>query len=77
MRLSVDPTDPGYGATQNVSVTVDGVTVTSRCYTADEELGKAWCFKHNDKDRPYFDPDIPSCLLTEVLKGKVVITLGA
>ncbi len=77
MRLSVKKDDPGFDAdTQHCQIFVDGLDVTARCYTADEEEGKAWCFKHNELGEVFCDPatDKPAA---EVLSGKVVIVLGA
>jgi len=77
MRLSVRKDDPGYDvAAQHCQVFVDGIDVTVRCHTADEEEGKAWCFKHNELGRPFRDPATDEAA-QEVLAGEVVILLNA
>lgn len=74
MRLSVRENDPGYDErAMGCTILVDGVDVTRRCHTADEEEGKAWCFKHNERDRPFVDNSRK--VVEEVLTGKVVIVL--
>ena len=76
MRISVRKDDPGFHPkAMQCTIFVDGVDVTNRCYTADEEQGKAWCFKHNKENRPFLDPDTPNKVAAEVLTGKVVIIL--
>ena len=76
MRLSVVKEDPGYrGSFTPCSILVDGIDITSRCYTADEELRKAWCFMHNEEGRTFVDPNDPSRAATELLEGKVEIEL--
>lgn len=74
MRLSVREDDPGYSpqATFRCKVFVDDVEVTTRCHTADEEQGKAWCFKLNELGEKFRDGDRAA---EEVLTGKVVIIL--
>ena len=78
MRLSVRKDDPGFNqeATLHCSIFVNGVNVTERCHTADEEEGKAWCFKHNELGRPFTDPNFPDRAVEEVLTGKVIILLN-
>ena len=84
MRISIRKDDPGYdyrttlrrGHGWDVSIFVDGVDVTGRCHTADEEEGKAWCFKHNELGIPFTDPDFPDRAVEKVLTGKVVILLN-
>lgn len=73
MRLSVDKDDPGYGETSRVKILVNGVDVTKRCYTADEEEGKAYCFKHNAEGHVYVEPNNPPQAAQEILEGKVEI----
>ncbi len=72
MRLSIREDDPGYGPTQNCKVFVDDVEVTARCHTADEEQGKAWCFKLNELGEKFIDQAYDK-VAEEVLTGKVVI----
>ncbi len=78
MRLSIREDDPGYNlaATNHCTVFVNGLDVTARCHTADEEEGKAWCFKHNEEERKFMDPATGEPA-TEVLVGDVVILLDA
>lgn len=78
MRLSVRESDPGYNheVTRHCSIFVDGVNVTERCHTADEEEGKAWCFKCNELGQKLVDPDFPDRAAEEVLTGKVLILLN-
>lgn len=77
MRLSVDKNDPGYDseALKNCRSFVDGVEVTDRCYTADEEEGKAWCFKHNEMGQVFMDSATGE-IVKEILVGDVVIMIG-
>ncbi len=77
MRLSVREDDPGYDsqATLGCRVFVDGVDVTTRCHTADEEKGKAWCFKLNEFGDKFKDPERGGAA-EEVLTGEVVILQG-
>ncbi len=76
MRLSVRRDDPGHSPEAlRCRVFVDGVDVTNRCFTADEEEGKAWCYAHNDRGQPYANSWGKP--VEEVLKGKVEIRLRA
>lgn len=76
MRLSIREDDPGYDKrAMGCSVFVDGVEVTNRCFTADEEQGMAWCFKHNEFGNSFPDPDNSNNPAEEVLTGKVIIVL--
>ncbi len=79
MRLSIRESDPGYDARacQSCTVFVDGVDVTGRCYTADEEEGKVWCFKHNELGQTFVDPDNEDKAAEEVLTGTVLIVLNS
>lgn len=76
MRLSVRKDDSGYNpeALDNCRSFVDGVDVTARCYTADEEEGKAWCFKLNELGQKFIDPETNEPAV-EVLSGEVIIVL--
>ena len=76
MRVSVDSDDPGYvnfTGYGRTTITVDGVDVTKRCYTADEGLGVAYCFDLNDKGDIFMDPFTDDVARTEV-HGLVKIT---
>ena len=74
MRLSIREDDPGYDRrAMGCIVFVDGVDVTNRCFTADEEKGMAWCLKHNELGRCFCDSS--NNIVEEVLTGKVVIVL--
>ena len=77
MRLSVRKDDPGYDAEalKDCRAFVDGIEVTDRCVTADEEEGKAWCFKHNEEGRAFVD-DATGNPAEEILTGDVVIMIG-
>lgn len=80
MRLSIREEDPGYNddATRHCRVLLDGVDVTGRCHTADEEEGKVWCYKWNAEGKPFVDPDHPDKgAVEEILTGKVLIVLNA
>ena len=59
------------------TVLVDGVDVTERCHTADDEEGKAWCFKRNADGKLFVDPADPDHAAEEVLTGRVEIILDA
>lgn len=74
MRSSFRKGDPGYTTRVFGKVTVDGVAV-KKCFTADEELGEAWCYATSEQ----------GVILTEIRdgvrqtvevchRGKVVIT---
>ena len=74
MRISVHRDDPGYFRdTSKTIILVNGLDVAKRCYTADEEEGKAYCFKHDEKGKVYIDPDNPNQAAQEILEGKVEI----
>ncbi len=77
MRLSVDKDDPGYDsdALQNCKAFIDGVEITERCYTADEEEGKAWCFKLNELGNKFID-EATGEAAKEILIGEVIIMVG-
>ncbi len=77
MRLSADKDDPGYDAEalKDCKSFVDGVEITNRCYTADEEEGKAWCFKLNELGNKFID-DATGEAAKEILSGEVVIMIG-
>ena len=78
MRLSVIEDDPGYRnltITSSCSIHLDGIDITNRVFTADEELGKVWCFKKNEEGNSFLDPNDPSRAATELLEGKVKIEL--
>lgn len=72
MRVSIRQDDPGYNSAVafNCSILVDGVDVTLRCFTADEEKGIAICYKHNEDGEPYIDL---GRMAEETLHGKVEI----
>lgn len=78
MRLSIVESDPGYDmkATSRCKVLVDGVDVTNRCHTADEEERKAWCYKLNEFGKKFASPDRTK-VVQEVLTGDVKILLNA
>lgn len=77
MRLSIREDDPGYDprAIKDCKAFVDGVEVTERCHTADEEEGKVWCFKHNEIGQPFID-QATGKTAEEILIGKVIILVG-
>ena len=77
MRLSIRKDDPGYDKkAMGCIIFVNGVDVTSRCYTADEEKGMAWCFKHNELGHSFLDPNNSNNPAEEVLTGEVIIILS-
>ena len=84
MRLSIGEyySDSGFnfnlslGSNQKVKILVDGVDVTNHCHTADEEEGKAYCYKCDEEGRHYIDPDNPHQAAQEVLEGKVEISFS-
>ncbi len=45
MRISMRKGDPGFNMffADRCKVFVDGINVSSKCHTADEEKGMAWC----------------------------------
>lgn len=72
MRLSADPTDPGYNpAAMHAKVWLDDVEL-KLCRTADEDLGIAWCFKEGPDGRLLTVGDEP---VLEERHGKVRIEL--
>lgn len=79
MRISVRKDDSSYNPENpycgELIVTVDGVDVTRRCHTADEELRTAWCYALNAEGEKYVDLNDPSpYAVQEILQGVVVIT---
>ena len=72
MRSSAIKSDPGYATFQpGASITVDGVPVRD-CFTADEELGEAWCYVRNAAG--VFEKDSTGRKIHQVChRGKVVI----
>ncbi len=63
MRKSVNKNDPGYDPeAYNYEAFLDG-TKLNLCFTADEELGKAWVYKNNKSNE------------TKELTGKVEIKI--
>ena len=77
MRVSIRSDDPGYDYNAIGSkVFVDGVEVKN-CFTADEEMGVAWCFAVDEEGKFFIDPEnTDSCKEIEV-RGKVRIMLPA
>lgn len=75
MRLSIDKDDRGYSpeAIAHCKVLLNGVDVTNRCFTADEEEGKVWCVKWNELGKAFVDPS--GNIAKEVLEGRVEILL--
>lgn len=61
---------------QKVTVLVDGIDVTKRCYKADSVRGLAWCYRKNDRGLSYVDPDTGRPAV-EVLRGLVSIDVVA
>jgi hypothetical protein len=51
-------------------VRVNNVEVTQRCFAADDENGFAWCFRHDERGRPYV---LNGEVAKERLTGDVVI----
>jgi len=75
MRVSVRDDDPGF-ANYNLEqkAFLDGIEVTSKCFTADEELGEVHVYKLNSEGKPYFDPSVNE-VPWEILRGDVKIVL--
>lgn len=72
MRLSVRKNDPGYSRhSYRAKVFVDGKQIHN-CFTADEEIGEAFCHAV-DSDGKVFLAEDGISLATIVLKGKVQI----
>ncbi len=78
MRVSVRENDPGFNmrVANRCKVFVNGVDVTNRCYTADEEKGIVWCYKWNEEKRVFLDP-IKNEAAQKTLRGKVEIIVNA
>ena len=76
MRVSVHRGDPGYNPDLmgKCTVLLDGVDVTSVCYTADEEGGMAYCYKLNMSGKKYIDPDT-DLIATIDMQGHVEIII--
>jgi len=74
MRLSCREDDPGFNAhlVCRVKILCDGADITARCYTADEELGQAFCFAC-DKEGKFFVDPITNDAAKETLFGNVEI----
>ena len=72
MRLSVRENDLGYHlGSWWARIFVDGIEV-KWCFTADEELGEAWCYATNENGVPFLNADMEK-LQEECLHGKVEI----
>ena len=76
MRLSIHKDDVGYDLEKckNCVILLDGIDITDKCFTADEEKGLAYCYMHNDDGRPYLDKF--GNLATEAFSGEVRIILN-
>lgn len=72
MRSSVIKGDPGYRKnTYGTIITVNGVRVGD-CFTADEGLGRVWCWERNSEGRIIVENNKPKAIC---ISGDVVITL--
>jgi len=74
MRVSCRKDDPGYDPVlcMHVKILCDGVDITNRCYMADEEEGKAFCFSLNEKGEKFFNSAI-NAVAKEVCLGEIKI----
>jgi hypothetical protein len=71
MRISVDKKDTGYSKSAFLyKVKLDGEFI-DQCFTADEELGEAHCYKLNSKGKLKLTNK--RTIETHILKGKVEI----
>lgn len=74
MRISVRKDDPGYQANAfDYCVFLDGKEL-EQCFTADEELGLAYCYQATSNGVPIVDRSGPEPKLKEITRrGKVEI----
>jgi hypothetical protein len=72
MRKSIIRNDPGFDENaSDYEVFLDGKKL-ERCFTADEELGMAWCRKVDDSGK-YVLNEEKTEFLTEIKTGKIGI----
>jgi hypothetical protein len=75
MRISVRRDDLGFSDYAfGAKVFVDGVQI-DKCFTADEELGLAYCYDVNNNGDMYEDPDNKGQAREIILRGKVEIKI--
>ena len=74
MRLSAKQQDSGYdpSTAHGCKILLDGEDITDRCFTADEELCKAWVYVMDDGLNVRREDGL---FLTEMLHGNVEIVL--
>ncbi len=72
MRISCKSSDAGYDAMAagHYKIFLNDEDITKSCYTADEELGKVWCYLLNSDGKYRVEDDRP---VTQVLFGVVKI----
>lgn len=76
MRLSVRSDDPGYRPLAiGARVTLDGVALAGNCFTADEELGEAHCFRRDPTTGNFIVDRLTGFPEEEILRGQVKIEL--
>ena len=75
MRASINKDDIGYVPNAfNYRVKLNG-KILMNCFTADEELGEAHCYR-SDKEGKLITDDSGVEIATEILYGKVEIIIG-
>jgi hypothetical protein len=75
MRISVNRDDPGFtDRASECEIYLDGVKIT-HCITADEELGKAECYKLNEWGNPFISEANPGEFETETRRGVVHVVV--
>lgn len=84
MRVSIRDNDRGYDRAAQAGwwkqhlgkckVLIDGLDITDKCSTADEEEGVAFCYILDKNNRKYFDFDL-GFIAAQALYGKVEIQI--
>ena len=73
MRVSVRESDKGYTAKAfDCEVYLDGKKIQN-CFTADEELGVAYCYKTDEQGEVVIDPETGNSLVEIERHGDVKI----
>ncbi len=78
MRVSFRESDPGYNAKAvGTEIYLDGEKI-EQCFTADEELGIAYCYELNEEGLVMIDPKTGDRLKEIERRGnvKIVVPLG-
>jgi len=80
MRLSIKLDDPGFGLyakvheRADICILLDGIDITTKCFTVDTESGEAFCYVKDEKGLFVLN-DSGTEVLTEKLTGNVEVIL--